>query len=237
MVDLVLFAVFPYVAVILAVLVGIYRYRSDRFSYSSFSSQFLESRQLFWGSVPWHYGIIAILLAHLLAALFPNAWMVLIAAPARLYVLEVAGLGLALLTIIGLALLILRRLLSARVFAVTSPMDWVLLAALLAQVVLGLWVALFYRWGSAWYLSTAVPWLASLATFHPQTGYVTALPWMIKSHILLGFLIIVLFPFTRLVHLVSLPLAYLWRPYQVVWWNRRARADGAYQWDHQEEAK
>jgi len=237
MVDLVLFAVFPYVAVILAILAGIYRYRSDRFSYSSFSSQFLEGRQLFWGSVPWHYGIIVILLAHLLAALFPRAWAALIAAPTRLYALEVAGLTLALLAIVGLVLLILRRLVSAHVFAVTSAMDWALLIVLLAQVVLGLWVALFYRWGSAWSLSTIVPWVASLVKFHPRLEYVTALPLPVKLHLLGGLFIIALFPFTRLVHLVSLPISYLWRPYQVVWWNRRVRASGVHRLDQQKEAK
>lgn len=219
--DFVLFMAFPYLAIILSILGGLYRYFNDRFSYSSFSSQFLENRTLFWGSVPWHYGILIILLAHLLAALFPAQWAALIAAPVRLYVLEVTGLVLAVFTIVGLALLIWRRLRNARILDVTSPMDWVLLAALLAQVVLGFWVALFYRWGSDWYLHTAVPWLVSLVTLNPQIQYVTALPWVVKLHMLGGFFIIALFPFTRLVHLVTFPIPYLWRPYQVVIWNRR----------------
>ncbi|MBI2862425.1 MAG: respiratory nitrate reductase subunit gamma [Chloroflexi bacterium] len=223
MFDFVLFAAFPYVAVVLAVLVGLYRYFSDRFSYSSQSSQFLENRALFWGSVPWHYGVILVLLAHLLALLFPAQWAVLIAAPIRLYVLEVTGLALALMAIVGLALLILRRVKNARIFTVTSAMDWVLLAALLIQVALGFWVALFYRWGSDWYLHTAVPWLISLLTLNPQIQFVTALPFVVKVHMLGGFLIIALFPFTRLVHLVTFPITYLWRPYQVVIWNWRRR--------------
>jgi len=219
--DLVLFVAFPYLAVVLAVLFGIHRYRSDRFSYSSFSSQFLENRRLFWGSVPWHYGIVIILLAHLLAALFPGTWAQLIASPVRLYVLEVTGLALALLTLLGLVLLILRRLNNARVFAVSSAMDWVLAVALLAQVALGFWVALFYRWGSDWFLHTVVPWLLSLVIFQPQIQYVTALPLVVKLHIIGGFIIILLFPFTRLVHLVTVPITYLWRPYQVVIWRRQ----------------
>lgn len=222
MLDLLLLVVFPYVAVILAVLVGVYRYTSDRFSYSSQSSQFLENRTLFWGSVGWHYGVIIILLAHLLALLFPAQWAALIAAPVRLYVLEVTGLALALLTVVGLALLIVRRLNSARVLAVTSPMDWVLLAALLAQVALGFWVGLVYRWGADWYLHTAVPWLVSLLTLEPRIEHVTALPWVVKLHMLGGFVIVALFPFTRLVHVVTVPITYLWRPHQVVIWNRRA---------------
>jgi nitrate reductase gamma subunit len=223
MVDVVLFGAFPYAAVILAVLVGVYRYVTDRFSYSSFSSQFLENRALFWGSVPWHYGIILILLAHIFALLLPGVWAALIAEPTRLYILEVIGLALALSALVGLVLLIVRRLTSARITSVTSVMDWVLLANLLAQVALGFWVALFYRWGSDWYLHTAVPWLISLAQLDPQTQFVTSLPWVVKLHMLGGFLLIGLFPFTRLVHVVTVPITYLWRPYQVVVWNRRSR--------------
>lgn len=224
MLDVILFVAFPYIAVILAVLGGIYRYYTDRFSYSSLSSQFLENRTLFWGSVPWHYGVIIVLLAHLLALLFPAQWAALIGEPLRLYILEVTGLALALMATLGLVLLIVRRLGNARAFAVTSALDWVLLVALLAQVALGFWVALFYRWGADWYLHTAVPWLASLLTFNPQIQYVTVLPLVVKLHMLGGFVIIALFPFTRLVHLVTFPITYLWRPYQVVIWNRRVRA-------------
>lgn len=223
MFDFVLFAVFPYVAVIGAVLAGIYRYFNDRFSYSSQSSQFFENRTLFWGSVPWHYGVIIVLLAHLLALLLPDQWAILIAAPLRLYVLEVTGLALALFTIVGLGLLIVRRLRNSRAFVVTTAVDWVLLVALLGQVALGFWVALFYRWGSDWYLHTAVPWLFSLVTLNPQIQFVIALPWVVKLHMLGGFFIVALFPFTRLVHLVTFPITYLWRPYQVVVWNRRTQ--------------
>ena len=222
MTDIVLFVVFPYVAVILAIIVGVYRYVSDRFSYSSLSSQFLENRRLFWGSVPWHYGIGIILLAHVLPALFPSAWGALIGAPARLYVLEVTGQALALMTILGAGVFILRRLGDPRLLAVTSVTDWVLLVALLAQVILGFWVAFFYRWGAVWYLHTAVPWLASLVKLHPEVQYVAVLPLVPKLHILGGFLIIALLPFTRLVHIVTYPITYLWRPYQVVIWNRRS---------------
>jgi nitrate reductase gamma subunit len=221
--DSVLFVAFPYVAVVLAVLVGIYRYRRDRFSYSSQSSQFLENRALFWGAVAWHYGILIILLAHLLPLLFPDAWAALITKPVRLYVLEVTGLALAVWAGAGLAVLIVRRLRSPRLAPVTTTMDWVLLAVLLLQVALGFWVALVYRWGSDWYLHTAVPWLVSLVRLRPEIQYVTALPAVVKLHMLGGFVVVLLFPFTRLVHVVTVPITYLWRPYQVVIWNRRPR--------------
>ncbi|HJP41457.1 MAG TPA: respiratory nitrate reductase subunit gamma [Dehalococcoidia bacterium] len=222
-VDTVLFIVFPYTAVVLAVVVGVYRYFDDRFSYSSFSSQFLENRALFWGSVPWHFGIIIILLAHIVALLLPDVWGRVIAEPARLYTLEVIGLALAVSAFLGLVLLFIRRLLNPRVFTVTSMMDWVLLAVLIGEVALGFYVALFYRWGSDWYLHTSVSWLQSLAMFDPDSQFVTSLPWVVKLHILGGFVIIALSPFTRLVHVMTFPFTYLWRPYQVVIWNRRQK--------------
>ncbi|MBX7233320.1 MAG: respiratory nitrate reductase subunit gamma [Caldilineales bacterium] len=221
MFNMVLFVVFPYVAVIVAIVFGISRYRNNRFSYSSLSSQFLENRTLFWGSVPWHYGIIILLTAHLLPLLFPSLWSDLLADRIRLYILEVAGLALALMTVLGMLLLVVRRLRSQRVLAVTTPADWLLLVTLLTQVAIGFWIALFYRWGSGWYLHTSVPWLLSLLVFQPQIQYVTALPWLVQFHLLTGFFIILLFPFTRLVHIVTYPLTYLWRPIQVVIWNRR----------------
>ncbi|HNS03554.1 MAG TPA: respiratory nitrate reductase subunit gamma [Anaerolineae bacterium] len=221
MFNTVLFVVFPYVAVIVAVVLGIHRYRTNRFSYSSLSSQFLENRTLFWGSVPWHYGVILILLTHFLAFLFPTLWGNLLSDRIRLYVLEVTGLALALMTVIGIALLILRRLRSPRVFHVTSNADWLLLFVLLLQVALGFWIALVYRWGSGWYVHTAVPWLRSLLVLDPQIQHVTVLPVLVQLHLLLGFVIVLLFPFTRLVHVVTYPITYLWRPLQVVIWNRR----------------
>lgn len=224
--DFVWFVVWPYLALAGAVIGGIYRYRTDRFSYSSFSSQFLENRALFWGSIPWHYAILTILAAHVLALVVPGPWSILIADPTRLYILEVTGIALAVLAGLGLLFLILRRLLNSRVLTVTTKLDWVLLVALLAQVVLGFSVALFYRWGSDWYLYTVVPWLYSLVRFSPNPQPVLALPWIVKFHILWGFFIIALFPFTRLVHLIAFPFWYLWRPYQVVVWNHRSVTPG-----------
>lgn len=226
MLDDVLFIAFPYVAIVLAVGGGIYRYNTDRFSYSSQSSQLLENRWEFWGSVPWHYGIVLILLAHLLAFLLPGLWASMLSVPIGLYILEISGLALALITLLGLAILIIRRISNLRVRAVTTVMDWILLAALFIQVGFGFWVAFFYRWGSDWFLHTAVPWLVSLVILHPTITFVTGLPGVVQFHMLFGFVIILLFPFTRLVHLVTVPVEYLWRPYQVVIWNRRVPAAG-----------
>ena len=219
-----LFIVFPYVAVILAVGVGLYRYWTNRYSYSSVSSQLLENTKLFWGSVPWHYGITLILVAHLLAWLFPGLMGAILGFGMRLFVFEVAGLALALFAAVGIVVLIVRRLpTESRARAVTSPMDWVLLFLLLVQVLTGAAVALFDRWGSRWFLSTAAPWLWSLVRLHPDASAVAPLPALIRFHFLCGFAIILLFPFTRLVHVFMLPIYYMWRPYQVVVWYRDPR--------------
>jgi nitrate reductase gamma subunit len=219
-----LFIVFPYVAIILAVGVWLYRYWTNRYGFSSVSSQLLENTKLFWGSVPWHYGITLILLAHLLAWLFPGATGAILGHGVRLFVLEAVGLALTLFAAVGILVLIARRLATdSRARVVTSPMDWVLLFVLLVQVLTGAVVALFDRWGSHWFLSTAAPWLWSLVRLHPDASSVTALPAFIQFHFLVGFVVILLIPFTRLVHVFVPPFHYLFRPYQVVIWYRDPR--------------
>lgn len=224
MADMILFGVFPYVALALAIGVGLYRYCIDRYSYSSQSSQFLESRTLFWGSIPWHYAILLILIAHFLAFLVPAGWGSLLGSPARLVFLEVTGMALGITTLIALVILIFRRTANARVSAVTTKIDWLLLAALLLQVATGVYIAISLRWGGAWYVHTVSPWLWSLVKLNPQVDYLAALPGIVQLHAINAFLLVAIFPFSRLVHVVSIPLAYLGRPYQlVIWYRQRGR--------------
>ncbi len=95
-----------------------------------------------------------------------------------------------------------------------------LLAALLLQVATGLYIALALRWGSFWYVHSVAPWLWSLVRLDPQVDYLAVMPGVVKLHAVNAFVLIGLFPFTRLVHIVSVPVTYLWRPFQVVIWNR-----------------
>lgn len=218
------FIAVPYVAIVLAVVGGAYRFYARRFSYSSLSSQLLENRRLFWGSVSWHYGISLILLAHLFAGLFPGAAAFLLGGRIRLMVLEFTGMALALYALFGIVILIIRRLpTDSLVRRVTSRMDGVLLFFLLVQVATGFSIALLYRWGGLWYLKTAVPWFWSLVRLQPDFSTVAFLPGFVRFHFVFGFVVILLFPFSRLVHIVKFPLHYLWRPYQVVIWNHRPR--------------
>lgn len=220
MFDNALFIGFPYAAVAIAIIVAVYRFWFDPYSVSSQSSQFLENRKLFFGSVPWHYGVIIILLGHITALMFPGVWGLFTANQTRLYVLEITGLALALMTTVGILILIYRRIADARTQTVTSPYDWILLFFLFLQVAFGFWAAYYYRWGSDWYLHTAVPWLISLLKFQPDITYVTALPFWVRFHFLNGFVIILLLPFTRLMHVLVFPISYLWREHQVVIWNK-----------------
>lgn len=225
MTESIYYIVFPYIAVVLAVGVGLYRYFTNRFSYSSMSSQFLENRSLFWGSVPWHYGIVIILIAHLLALVIPDFWVSLHRDAVWMMVIELAGGSLGLLTLLGILVLIIRRIVNAKARSVTTVMDWILLSDLLLQVAAGLYIAIFVRWGSLWYEYTATPWLVSLVGFSPRIDFVKPLPWIVRFHMVNAFVVIGLFPFTRLVHIFTVPLSYLWRPYQVSIWNND-RASG-----------
>jgi nitrate reductase gamma subunit len=219
--DSFLLGTFPYVALAIFVVGVAWRARAARASFGSRSSEFLEKRALFWGSVPWHYAILAILAAHALAFVFTRAWGTLLGDPVRLVVLEVAGLALGIWATVAVLLLVVRRAASPRLRAVTTFVDWVVLALLLVQVATGVQIALTLRWGSVWYLHTAVPWLASLATLAPQVDYAGLLPGVVKLHAASAFVLLAVTPFSRLVHALAVPVSYLWRPYQVVVWNRR----------------
>jgi len=216
-----LFVGFPYVALTLAIVVGILRFTWRPFSYSSLSSQFLETETLFWGSSLWHWGILWVLSGHLIAFLLPQAILSWNARPLRLYLLEITGLAMALLALVGVVALLVRRFTDRRVRVVTTPLDLILLAVLLFQVTSGIDVAIRYRWGSSWFATNAAPYLWSLIKLAPRPEFIAPLPWMVKIHFLSGFLVILLLPFTRLVHLLVVPIFYLWRKPQVVIWNRK----------------
>ncbi len=152
-----LFGVFPYVAVALLVIVAIARWRLHPFSVSSLSSQLLESRKLYWGSIPFHWGLSLILVGHLLALIVPRGFELWNGVPTRLYLLEFTGLALGLWVAFGLTVLAYRRFTNSRIQAVSSPADHLVLCVLGIQVVTGLWIAVGYRWGSIRPTSVFVP--------------------------------------------------------------------------------
>lgn len=219
--DQFLFVALPYVCLFTFFLMTVYRYRVQSFSYSSLSSQFLENKNHFWTVVPFHYGILVVTAGHLLAFLLPRSLLAWNSVPWRLVVLEIAALAFGLLTLIGLAGLIVRRATTSKVRRVTSPTDWILFGMLLVQTVSGISLALIYPWGSSWFATSLTPYLWSIIELTPDISYVVAMPWLVKLHIVLAFLTIGFFPFTRLVHVLVIPNPYLWRKPQVVRWYAR----------------
>jgi nitrate reductase gamma subunit len=227
-----LFVTFPYVAVMVFVLGVVYRYRQKGFTVSSLSSQFLEGNRLFWGSVPFHIGLLVVFLGHLIAMVLPQTMLAWNSIPVRLIALEVTGLVFGLSLLVGLVSLMYRRVTNARIRAVTTKTDIAIELLLLVQVILGCWIAIGFRWGASWFAADLTPYLWSLVTLSPETGPIFALPWVIKLHIVGAFVIVFMVPFTRLVHFIVAPLNYVVRPYQqVIWnWDRKAIRNPRTQW-------
>lgn len=221
--DQLLFSALPYAVMVVFLLGTIQRYRSQSFSYSSLSSQFLENRQHFWAMVPFHYGIITVLAGHVVAFLIPRQVLWWNSKPLRLYILEISALVLGITTLVSLGAIIWRRLTFPKVKVVTSAADWVVYALLLFQVLTGVYIAIFRPWGSSWFAASAAPYLWSLIKLNPEIGYLVAMPLSVKVHIVNAFLVIGFFPFSRLVHILVVPNMYLWRRPQVVRWNRDPR--------------
>jgi len=221
--DQLLFAALPYAVMVVFLLGTIQRYRAQSFSYSSLSSQFLENRQHFWAMVPFHYGILTVLAGHVVAFLIPRQVLLFNSRPLRLYVLEVTALVFGITTLVSLGAIVLRRATVPKVKVVTSTADWFLYLLLFIQVMSGVYVAIFYPWGSSWFAASAAPYLWSLVKLNPQIGYLVAMPLAVKLHIVNAFVVIGFFPFTRLVHILVVPNMYLWRRPQVVRWNRDPR--------------
>jgi nitrate reductase gamma subunit len=219
-IDVLLFAVLPYVALALLVWGTVERFRRRPYSVSTGSSQFLENRQHFWTVVPFHYGILTVLVAHLLAIALPNTLVAWNAEPLRLYLLEATGLAFGLLATIGFAGVVIRRATNQAVRATTQPSDWIVYTILLAQLATGVAVAITYTWGSAWSAGTLTPYLWSLALLRPDITLVSAMPVLIKTHVVGAFLLIAVFPFSRLVHLAYAPNSYFLRRPLVVRWYR-----------------
>lgn len=217
--NLFLFVGFPYLAMVIFLVGTIYRYRQTGFQVSALSSQFLESKSLFWGTVPFHFGILVALIGHLIAFLIPQGILLWNSDPLRLVILEMTGFAFGLSALVGLVALFYRRATNARVRAVSNGMDYVIELLLIVQIILGLYIAYGQRWGSSWFAADLSPYLMSLFTLTPEIEAVSAMPLVIQLHIIGAFAIFAIFPFTRLVHILVAPFHYIGRRYQIVMWN------------------
>lgn len=222
--DLLFYVIFPYIAIVLAFVGWFYRIGYDSYSVSSQSSQFLgDKKTLLFGSYLWHYSIIAILFMHAFGILLPDLFSMIVTNDTRT-IWEYAGYVLATIALLGMVSLIYRRINNKRLTVVTSFADWIVLFLLTLQISLGLYVAISSEAiGSAWFISTMVPWLQSLIFGTPNYQAVASLGnsnWLYALHFINGMVLIALIPFSRLGHLLLYPFRYMWRKYQVVVWNK-----------------
>ncbi len=214
-----LFVALPYVAFGIFIVGTVYRYTKKGYQVSSLSSQFIEGKKLFWGSQPFHWGILVLFIGHLVAFLFPSAVLAWNGQTMRLLILEISSFAFALSALLGLILLIKRRLATKSLLVVTNKMDMLVYVVLLTQIVSGIGVAFFVRWGSGWFASVLTPYLRSIFSFDPDVAAVATAPVWIQIHIISAFIIIAIIPFTRFMHFLVAPIDYIWRKYQLVIWN------------------
>ncbi|OAN81290.1 respiratory nitrate reductase subunit gamma [Jannaschia sp. EhC01] len=222
--DYFIFGIMPYIALTVLIVGSIARFERDPFTWKSSSSQLLRRKQLIWGSILFHVGIITVFGGHLIG-LFTPVWIldalgIPYALKQWLAVLLGGTAGIA--ALIGASMLIHRRVTDPRIWRHTSFADIGILVLIWLQLVIGLGTITltlrhmdgvemvhFMNWSQSVVLLNLNAWL-DVANVH----------WLYKAHIFLGLLITILFPFTRLVHMISgfaAPVRYLTRPgYQIV---------------------
>jgi nitrate reductase gamma subunit len=191
------------------------------FSVSAQSSQLLEQKRLFFGSVAMHWGLVIVLLGHLVALLLPKGLLLWNAVPVRLYLLEITGLALGIWALFGTYLLLARRISVARVRSASTPMDYLVLVVILISALTGVLTAVLYRYGSFWFPAVMTPYLWSILTLQPRPELIRDLPFWTQLHVFNFWLFLAVFPVSRLVHIITVPLGYALRPWQIVIWVRK----------------
>lgn len=222
--DHLAFGLYPYMAAAIFLIGSLIRFEREQYSWRSGSSQLLRRRQLMVGSVLFHVGVLFLLVGHTVGLLTPHAlYGLVITAPQKQLLAIVSGGVFGVLCFIGLTMLLHRRLSDPRIRATSSTADIAILALLWVQLVLGLLTIPF----SLGHLDGTVMlqlshWAQSIVTFQSGAAeHLAGVALVFKLHIFLGLTLFVAFPFSRLVHIWSAPLAYVVRPYQLV--RRRGR--------------
>lgn len=223
-----LWGVLPYVVLALLVAGLIWRHRYDRFGWTTRSSQIYESRLLNIASPAFHYGILFVLVGHLVGLFVPESWTNALGVSERTYHLFslYGGTAAGVLTLAGIVLLIYRRRTKAPVFRATTANDKLMYAVLAAAIVMGMVAKLSHSSGDGYnYRESIAPWARSLFTLQPDLDRMAGVPVLYEVHAVIGMVLIALVPYTRLVHMFSAPLQYLFRPY-VVYRSRDPRQLG-----------
>ena len=221
-----LFGVYPYICLAVFFFASLIRFDRDQYTWKSDSSQLLRARELRWGSNLFHFGVLFIFFGHLFGMLTPHwAYAWLISAGHKQLLAMVSGGIAGVVAIVGLTLLIHRRIADPRISSNTRPWDMAILVILWVQLALGLTtIAFSSQHLDGTMMERLALWAQHVDTFRPDAPlYLAAVPWIFKMHIVLGLTIFLIFPFTRLVHIWSgfATVAYLFRPYQIVRTRKR----------------
>ncbi|MBD2759079.1 respiratory nitrate reductase subunit gamma [Yimella sp. cx-573] len=216
-----LWVIVPYMCLAIFVVGHWWRYRYDKFGWTTRSSQLYESKLLRWGSPLFHFGMLGVVGGHVIGLLIPKSWTDAIGISDGVYhfVAVVGGMIAGIMTIVGIAILIYRRRTTGPVFSATTPMDKVMYAFLAAAIVLGMWNtiagSIFTVGGHYNYREGVSVWYRSFLAFSPDADLMAQAPIGFKLHALVAFALFAIWPFTRLVHVFSAPVGYIWRPYVV----------------------
>ncbi len=224
-----LWIVLPYVAITMFVGGHIWRWRHDQFTWTTRSTQLLEARWLKIGGPLFHIGLLAVIGGHVIGILIPQAWTDGLGISENTYRIFSATMGTlaGTATLAGLAILIVRRLTNRRVAATTRGWDVAVMALLGFMVLTGMWNTVIENLvnGGYNYRETVSPWFRGLFLLTPDGSLLTSasVPLSYQLHAIGGWVVIAIWPFTRLVHAWSVPLTYLRRK-PIVYRSRAPRA-------------
>lgn len=221
-----IFGAYPYLAGTIFVLGSWIRFDREQYTWKADSSQLLSNKNMRLASNLFHVGILAVFFGHLFGMLTPHSWFLAmgISDVAHQYIAIYAGLIFGSLCLIGSIMLLLRRLTEPRVRAVSRKRDTFIIGWLLVTVALGLSTTVV-SWnhashGDATTMIALTTWVQSVATLNVNADLIRDVSPIFKLHMFFGMTVFLLFPFTRLVHVWSVPLSYLGRAYQIVRTNQ-----------------
>ena len=207
----------PYVAMAVFVVGHIWRYRVDKFGWTTRSTQLLESRWLAWGSNLFHYGALAAIGGHVLGILVPSQLTAYVGVTEDRYHLLSAGAGTfaGVACAAGLVILVVRRVHFPRVRPTTSYTDLAVYLLLVVIIGLGLYETITYSalGGGYDYRATVAVWFRGLFTLSPHPELMASAPLVYQLHAATAWLLFAFWPFSRLVHAWSIPFQYIGRPY------------------------
>ncbi len=217
--DIMLWVVVPYVAIAVFIVGHVWRYRYDKFGWTTRSSQLYESRLLRLGSPLFHFGILLVALGHVGGLLVPKAWTEAVGVSETAYHVMAVVLGVlaGVCTLGGAAILVYRRRTVGPVFSATTRNDKIMYVLLVGTIVLGLGTTVLGNLTGQPhdYRETVSPWFRSIFYFQPEPTLMTEAPLGFQLHALSAWVLFAFWPFSRLVHVFSMPLGYLTRPYIV----------------------